>query len=772
MNDRVQLKREETVGDDVVLSDINPKTNTQSIDDSVSGDSLDKTLDRMWQSINNKLSRIVNSVNGRTGVVVLSPEDVGLDQVDNVSLSDIKKWVINRLTQEFNNKRIALFDTLNDVRTYISDNDEAHKDKPFYSHHGFDGDDRAYIGYIWWDEGKRTLDETHMVIDTVGRTDNSIIYNEDINGRNLSGGGIGVNIWKYEDALELYNDASGGKADSGLRINKDKLVGNLYHFDGVYGNGESDDTEALLWYTKGIPTDAEAVIIYLDGSPVKEKMWSSSQQTATFYLRLETWNTPRFKIGDLIICDFRDYVVDKTVPSGMNPDLMNRNPMIGMVVDIPSEATGSTSYRIDFYTIGVYAGWGLIERDVKRRAPEYTEYSNSHDYKSLDILLATGSIVQEPNGQYNMSGMTLIKKNNDPGDDIGPATGNVMLPSGPTNVMHPDGRYEGGLRVNTDASLCTIPYNLCGRMWLDGVSDSCIAVNWRANVEHGIGDPSNNPYTTGSEYNGNSASAIGINLLKATTPGENINPDAYGGLGVYNYRFTNLSGLRISNGEQKMTKEFLGLGENDIFGDTDETTGPTVDASTSGGLSVNVGKYLEIKPGDIPEHYTNYYDGGKVNVRINTEKGLIGNDNNQIELNVTDGMFSFDESNNNKLKLTLVTDHGIDYSDGGEIPGQPESIVIPKGIYVKVHEGFGLSFDKGSIIIKADTTKGLDFNHLGRLIVKLGEGVEFDENGCISATGAGNALTFTDINGNSIEYKPSADPKTITLGRGLQITDE
>ena len=257
MNDRVQLKREETVGDDVVLSDINPKTNTQSIDDSVSGDSLDKTLDRMWQSINNKLSRIVNSVNGRTGVVVLSPEDVGLDQVDNVSLSDIKKWVINRLTQEFNNKRIALFDTLNDVRTYISDNDEAHKDKPFYSHHGFDGDDRAYIGYIWWDEGKRTLDETHMVIDTVGRTDNSIIYNEDINGRNLSGGGIGVNIWKYEDALELYNDASGGKADSGLRVNKDKLVGNLYHFDGVYGNGESDDTEALLWYTKGIPTDAE-----------------------------------------------------------------------------------------------------------------------------------------------------------------------------------------------------------------------------------------------------------------------------------------------------------------------------------------------------------------------------------------------------------------------------------------------------------------------------------------------------------------------------------
>ena len=91
---------------------INPKTNTSSIDDSNTGDSLNKTLDRMWQSINNKLSRVVNSVNGRTGVVVLSPEDVGLDQVDNVSLSDIKKWVINRLSQEFNNKRIALFNPI------------------------------------------------------------------------------------------------------------------------------------------------------------------------------------------------------------------------------------------------------------------------------------------------------------------------------------------------------------------------------------------------------------------------------------------------------------------------------------------------------------------------------------------------------------------------------------------------------------------------------------------------------------------------------------
>ena len=764
MNDRVQLKREETVGDDVVLSDINPKTNTQSIDDSVSGDSLDKTLDRMWQSINNKLSRIVNSVNGRTGVVVLSPEDVGLDQVDNVSLSDIKKWVINRLTQEFNNKRIALFDTLNDVRTYISDNDESHKDKPFYSHHGFDGDDRAYIGYIWWDEGKRTLDETHMVIDTVGRTDNSIIYNEDINDRNLSGGGIGVNIWKYEDALELYNDASGGKADSGLRINKDKIIGNLYHFDGVYGNGESDDTEALLWYTTGVPTDAESAIIYLDGSPVKEKMWTLSSTVATFYLRLETWSTPRFKIGDLILCDFKDYTVDKTVPVGMNPDLMNRNPMIGMVVDIPSEATGSTSYRIDFYTIGVYAGWGLIERKAPRRSPEYTEYTNSHKYRSLDILLARGMIAQEPTSSYNMSGMTIVKKRSDPGPDVSPTTGNIILPSGKTNVMSDAGKYEGGIRVNTDASLCIIPYNLCGKEWIPGVSDSCIAANWRANIEHvyDAGEAS-----LGAEIDGSGASGIGINLLKATTTGEVINDAAYNELGVYNYRFTNLSGLRVSNSDQRLTREFLGLSETDITGITDESTGPVIDASTSGGLSVNVGKYLEIKPGDIPEHYTDYYDGGKVNVRINTEKGLIGNDNNQIELNADEHFFKYNEENGNKLELRLDANRGVGLYYDPDIPeGQPNST----GIYVKIAEGLKYD-DIGRLAVDVDANRGIDIE--GRqIIIKLGEGVSFDENGYITATGSGNALTFVDINGKSIEYKPANDATTITLGRGLQITDE
>ena len=85
MQDRIQLKREEIVGDGVALSDINPITNTKSVDDESAGVPLSITIEKMWQAINNTLSRIVNSVNGRDGVVVITAADVGLGSVTNVS---------------------------------------------------------------------------------------------------------------------------------------------------------------------------------------------------------------------------------------------------------------------------------------------------------------------------------------------------------------------------------------------------------------------------------------------------------------------------------------------------------------------------------------------------------------------------------------------------------------------------------------------------------------------------------------------------------------
>ena len=90
MEKKVQLKEQELVGQEVVLSDIYPKTDTSSVEDIVSGSSLDLKLDRIVEMINNKLTRVVNSVNSRTGVVTLDADDVGLGNVDNVSFMDIK----------------------------------------------------------------------------------------------------------------------------------------------------------------------------------------------------------------------------------------------------------------------------------------------------------------------------------------------------------------------------------------------------------------------------------------------------------------------------------------------------------------------------------------------------------------------------------------------------------------------------------------------------------------------------------------------------------
>jgi hypothetical protein len=175
--DRVQLKQEEIVGNEVVLSDINPKSNTKSIDDPTTGASLDKTLERMWQSINNKLSRIVNSVNGRTGVVVLDSSDVGLGNVDNVSFADIKQWVITRTAQEFGFKRLELFNSLRELDDTINHewlHDEVYANKPFYSHHGYARNDvmdnRGYIGYIYYDSSDNKLKHTEMVLDTIGNS--------------------------------------------------------------------------------------------------------------------------------------------------------------------------------------------------------------------------------------------------------------------------------------------------------------------------------------------------------------------------------------------------------------------------------------------------------------------------------------------------------------------------------------------------------------------------------------------------------------------------
>ena len=232
MEDRVQLKQEEVVDNEIVLKDINPKSSTKSIDDSATGASLNETLDRMWNAINNKLSRIVNSVNGRTGVVVLTSSDVGLGDVNNVSFADIKQWVIDRLIDEFGNKRIKLLNSFDDLDDILIKNDKKDRNSAYFIEKLNNVDTRSYIGYIYLDESADKLSYMQMPINTIGKTDDSIIYNEKVGNVDMMYGGIAVNISSYEDALKLYEKA-GTKEEAGLYIDKTKIINSIKTGDGI-----------------------------------------------------------------------------------------------------------------------------------------------------------------------------------------------------------------------------------------------------------------------------------------------------------------------------------------------------------------------------------------------------------------------------------------------------------------------------------------------------------------------------------------------------------
>ena len=150
---QVQMKREEYVGADVVLEDVIPKTATDAVQDPTNGNNLAETLDAIWSAINNKLSRIVNSVNGRTGVVILTAADVGLENVDNVSTDDLKSWVINLVAEQFHNKHLILANTLADIDNIRDTGDTKYDGVSFVASHLTDNPDdhTMVIGYFFTD---------------------------------------------------------------------------------------------------------------------------------------------------------------------------------------------------------------------------------------------------------------------------------------------------------------------------------------------------------------------------------------------------------------------------------------------------------------------------------------------------------------------------------------------------------------------------------------------------------------------------------------------
>lgn len=634
---RVQLKQEEIVGNEVVLTDFNPITNTESVDDTSKGIKLSETLDRMWQSINGKLSRIVNSVNGRTGVVVLNSDDVGLGNVDNVSFADIKQWVIDLLIEEFGNKKICLVETLDEIDQLIASNDQKYRDRPFYSKYGYGNDKKAYIGYIAYNETLNHLEHEHMPIFTIGKPNNSIIYDEKIDDspdKDLTGGGIGVNIYKYEDALYLYNAVSGNKNESGLRINKSKIVSNFYFFDGVYGNGSFKDPNGLISIDD---TDLPPVHIYLNGNllPGEYHMnWSHNK-----WVTSDDEQPPKFKVGDIILCNFNTYYtdhIDQTsdvfypdteyqntkpiIPDGMSTELMGRRPAIGMITMVPSEEDDMTDYSIKFSSITPNLGWGL--ENMKNH--NNTDINNGQIVNDSEITLklAKGFIEKrsfEINGN-NMSGLQVSAHTQcDPSTNT-PSTyatnsetdeslKYAVLPDGADIVYGNKENFhnDGGLHITTDMSLCIQPQNVYGEFNTPIVDPDDPNISKSSNAIVNWATPSPSDFVNkGKIDNGvnSDQSLIGINIAKI------IKND-----GDYRY-FLNCSGLRVEkstdpnlsstiNDARRVNYKFLGYTESEM----EKETWYTDDIyDYSGGLSVNVGEFLEIghgiaiPPEPDPEH--------------------------------------------------------------------------------------------------------------------------------------------------------------------------
>lgn len=594
-NNRVQLKREELVGNETVLSDINPITNTESIDDSSKGVRLDKTLEKIWNDINNKLSRIVNSVNGRTGPVVLTPVDVGLENVDNVSFDDIKEWVIEQIKLAFETHRLQLFDNMDDAALFASSHGSDYHGAPFYCDHGYVNefvsypDYRAQIGYFEYDDQSNSLIIHSKTINTIGATDNTIIYNTKIGDKDFRGGKIGVNIYKYEDALKIYNSTSGETAtdgtlaESGLYIDKSKITSDVYFFDGCYGDGTSTDTSAFLFFTGEQTQSASRISFYLD-----DQLFLSGY---TIYTRKQ------FKLHDFIYCNFNDdncYESDGLVKSGIIPELLVRQPCLGQVTAAPTVTNPTAAYVVKFISIKPSASYGISY------FPRHTS-----SIANIDEVLSISPLIGNINGlttsQQNLSGLTLFNdKTDNPGshETIDPEY-NMSTPTGCRNVIV-DSNANNGTTINLNKSLCMIPSEENG-VNLD---------NWPTDIPENITNP----------LVAKRGSYIGVNLEKKLNTNQENSPFA-----------VNMSGLRISSDTDELGSDWFG---HTIASDI---------TNHSGGLSINTGSFLEI--GSDSEYSDNveepleseYYSTGKLNVRVDNMHAIHNSGDNQLGVNVATG---------------------------------------------------------------------------------------------------------------------------------------
>lgn len=627
--DKVQLKQEEVVGSDVVLTDINPITSTPSVMDPSSGSTMQETLDRIWNAINMKLTRVVNSVNDRTGVVVLQPDDVGLGKVDNVSFLEIKQWVLEQLKNAFKNKHLRLFDSSTQAIELKNTNDESLDNTPFYIERFSTDDKRAYIGYYYWDDVSNTLQFTYKPIRTIGSTDGSIVYDEsyieDGTEHDYTGGKIGVKIHPDEDAM--YTVDTGNIATSGLRIDHAALKNDIIYVDSLYGEGmqslnTSDPTSLLSAIQKYA---GDPVVIYINDTLVQNETQTSRQ------FNMNTAWTRRIDVGDVIITNFASRLDDTGgwvfgADSIASRNLVGQQPAIGRVTQIPDSDKNITTYEIRFYTIKPYiggnTGFGMTYYPTH-------QMTNGVNTSQLGIKVLEASDLYDTSTLFNYSGLQAVL-------NITPNTTDPSVPktSASSTITTPWGievSRQNGLRVAGDISLASFPTHKLqpggDAKYVDdkGVEryfGSEYVMNYAYQHELVTTTEVGQAITPKSPLSGYASSSTNlmVNLQKMAMP-HSLQVHAP-------YLFMNISGLSIPY--YNYTLQYGRLKSLGIY-DNKDAVGNEIDSDTlavlgvgsprnpapvnSGGLGINVGKFLEIRP-LLTSKSSDYYNGGKLQVRI------------------------------------------------------------------------------------------------------------------------------------------------------------
>jgi len=505
--DNVQLKQEDLLNGQPVLTDVNPVTNTKSVDDSASGEKMEDTLARIWQAINNKLSRVVNSVNGRTGVVILTSDDVGLGDVDNVSFADIKEWVINEIENTFANKRMQFYSTYDDALAVVATNDRALAWAPFYCDTFSATDTRSVIGVFTWDKTSSHLGVDYRKINTIGMTDETILYPTTAGGivrpasvssdhmpKTLNPGTIGVNIYpepRPEDQI-LYVQTGAEVGENGLRIDHNKIGSRVYYeetpygvYDPIYGLPGAN-TGYMLWrWDDGESVKGDAVRIFIDDIQIPVKyltngQWSYNTEPTElvsdqpFYLSKRWSLHDVIRPNDVIIMKFSNfirYVEANKTAVGVCLDFSRCQPCIGTIV---KSSEPGIEYDIFFRALNPNTnGYGIAtmtshqDRDVKntqlgvnilaaKSTPDgrVAGQSDGWKYRGYDINMSglmthagaesVTSVVNHMNIQY-IEG--VHGPWNHPISDINDWQAPINEPVTP-----------GSIHITMDGSLCIYPY--------------------------------------------------------------------------------------------------------------------------------------------------------------------------------------------------------------------------------------------------------------------------------------------------------------------------